>query len=87
VPGLNHLRFPLKCFGSIFAILNLLLWTEVPLTVYYNIARAETLKLPYSFAKPAYDPLIRIGNLFFRENAPGDNKRDIIKVVGQLSPT
>jgi hypothetical protein len=38
---------------------------EVPLTVYYNIAMAETLKLPYIFAKPAYDPLIGIGNLIF----------------------
>jgi len=50
---------------------------EVPLTVYYNIRVAETLNLPYNFANSAYDPLIRIGNLFFREYAPGAHKMDI----------
>jgi hypothetical protein len=43
-PGLDHPCFPLMYFGSIFSILNLLLWTEVPLESYYNTLRAETLK-------------------------------------------
>jgi hypothetical protein len=36
---------------------------KVPLTVYYNIQVGKTLNLPYNFAKPAYDPMGRIGKL------------------------
>jgi len=43
----NYLGPPLKCFGSIFSILNLLLWSKAPLHLSYNISELGTLKLAY----------------------------------------